>query len=322
MGIDRKFIDFDEEIGKIYGRLTVIRFSHIDKNGDRYYECVCDCLNETKVILEWPNLKRHKRGCGCLTPEEHPPSSNKSHNWKGFGEIHGWYFSRCKRVALKRGISFEVSGEEIWEKFLQQDRKCALSGLPLKFAANQNDKNIASLDRIDNKLGYIKGNIQWVHKHINYLKGKITEKKIFEYCSKITRWEVVNKLESVKIEPEEDVGWKKGLLGSRYSSIRYYSRKLNRDFNVSKEYLWKLFISQGKLCALSGIPLVMGYKSLIQTASLDRIDSSKGYIENNVQWVHKDINMMKQEYSQEQFIEYCRLITKTSQEKALTEIQN
>ena len=37
--------------------------------------------------------------------------------------------------------------------------------------------------------------------------------------------------------------------------------------------------------------------------SLDRIDSSKGYEENNVQWVHKDINLMKNKYDNKYFIE-------------------
>jgi len=41
------------------------------------------------------------------------------------------------------------------------------------------------------------------------------------------------------------------------------------------------------------------------TASLDRIDSSKGYIEGNVQWVHKMVNMSKQQYTQEEFINMC-----------------
>ena len=44
------------------------------------------------------------------------------------------------------------------------------------------------------------------------------------------------------------------------------------------------------------------------TASLDRIDSSKGYVEGNVQWVHKMINMSKQQYSQEEFIDMCKAV--------------
>ena len=44
------------------------------------------------------------------------------------------------------------------------------------------------------------------------------------------------------------------------------------------------------------------------TASLDRIDSSKGYTIDNIQWLHKDINKMKWDFSQEKFLELCKKI--------------
>lgn len=40
-------------------------------------------------------------------------------------------------------------------------------------------------------------------------------------------------------------------------------------------------------------------------ASLDRIDSNMDYQEENVQWLHKDINMMKQQFDQDYFIQMC-----------------
>lgn len=44
-------------------------------------------------------------------------------------------------------------------------------------------------------------------------------------------------------------------------------------------------------------------------ASLDRIDSSLGYIIGNVQWVYKGVNFMKGEMSHDYFIEMCKMIT-------------
>ena len=44
------------------------------------------------------------------------------------------------------------------------------------------------------------------------------------------------------------------------------------------------------------------------TASLDRIDSKKAYTVDNIQWVHKDINMLKNKYDQEYFIHMCTLV--------------
>ena len=46
-----------------------------------------------------------------------------------------------------------------------------------------------------------------------------------------------------------------------------------------------------------------------QTASLDRIDNSKGYIVGNVQWVHKQVNFMKGTMEQKEFIKFCKLIS-------------
>lgn len=37
--------------------------------------------------------------------------------------------------------------------------------------------------------------------------------------------------------------------------------------------------------------------------SLDRVDSSKGYIRGNIQWVTKRINWMKGDLSMEEFLE-------------------
>lgn len=83
------------------------------------------------------------------------------------------------------------------------------------------------------------------------------------------------------------------------------------EFKLTIEEAWNLFLSQGRECALSGLPIKfkLNYKD-DQTASLDRIDSSKGYTLNNVQWVHKDINRMKTDFTQEQIINYCNLIAK------------
>lgn len=77
------------------------------------------------------------------------------------------------------------------------------------------------------------------------------------------------------------------------------------DFNVSIEFIGDLLESQSNKCALSGLPI--NYRA--KTISLDRIDSSKGYIEGNVQWVHKDINMMKRHYEEAYFKYLCKLVS-------------
>ena len=85
------------------------------------------------------------------------------------------------------------------------------------------------------------------------------------------------------------------------------------EFAITIEYGWELFLLQNRTCALSGEILSFARSmkkpySLKQTASLDRIDSNLGYIHGNVQWVHKELNVMKMDASQEDFIEWCRKI--------------
>lgn len=93
----------------------------------------------------------------------------------------------------------------------------------------------------------------------------------------------------------------------------------NLEWNVSDEYLAELLEQQNMKCALSGIDLCVSNYSigskrgrLETTISLDRIDSSKGYIEGNVQWVHKSINIMKSTLTQEEFINFCKLVVENN----------
>ena len=80
-------------------------------------------------------------------------------------------------------------------------------------------------------------------------------------------------------------------------------------FNITVEDVWFLYTSQEGRCALSGMPIGWAEIGPKHTASIDRIDSSKGYLKDNVQLLHKDVNFMKQQFNQEYFIEVCKAIS-------------
>lgn len=87
----------------------------------------------------------------------------------------------------------------------------------------------------------------------------------------------------------------------------------NIPFDVTIQDVWDIFEKQQGKCALSGLDLVF-YKNHKnkgeQTASLDRIDSSRGYTKDNLQWIHKDINYMKSDLPQDAFVALCELVSK------------
>jgi hypothetical protein len=93
------------------------------------------------------------------------------------------------------------------------------------------------------------------------------------------------------------------LTRTRFLQIKHSAKRRNLKFEVTIEEIWNLFISQNKKCALSGVPLEFN-----KNASLDRIDSKDHYILYNLQWIHKDLNFMKQEYDQTYFISLCSLV--------------
>lgn len=103
----------------------------------------------------------------------------------------------------------------------------------------------------------------------------------------------------------------KNIPKSIFTYIKAGAKKRNKDFDITIEYMNELWEKQNGICALSGIQLNISEKVTDRTnttASLDRIDSSKGYVEGNVQWVHKDINRIKWGLTNEKFIDYCKRV--------------
>ena len=76
-------------------------------------------------------------------------------------------------------------------------------------------------------------------------------------------------------------------------------------FNLTLQQVSELFDLQKGKCALTKLDISFSAK----TASLDRINSELGYEEGNVQWLHKDINMMKRHYTEDYFKHLCRLVS-------------
>jgi hypothetical protein len=79
----------------------------------------------------------------------------------------------------------------------------------------------------------------------------------------------------------------------RLSSVKYRSKKKNLEFNLTKKYLESIY-PENNTCPLLNIPLDWDSDPKHPTTpSIDRIDSSKGYIKGNVQWVSWRANTLK-----------------------------
>lgn len=150
------------------------------------------------------------------------------------------------------------------------------------------------------------GETQLVSKH-NLLIGKSVRcKKCSNKKSGKTRFKLYNSF---------PIGlWNRFIRGAKDRNI---------EFNITIEYAWSVYLKQNRKCAISGLELefctsqsinkTTGRKTYFRhTISLDRIDSNKGYIEGNIQWLHKDINKMKLDHDQEYFISLCKKIVENN----------
>lgn len=127
------------------------------------------------------------KSCGCDKSGYLKITGKNNKRFTGCEDISGRYWGRIKESAKTRNFEFNITIEYAWELFIKQNRKCNLSGLPIKFSFTRNkDDETASLDRIDSKIGYVEGNVQWVHKHINMMKNAHSQDYFINLCKLIS----------------------------------------------------------------------------------------------------------------------------------------
>src|SRR6185312_3060272 len=192
-----------------FGKLTVV-----DKNGGSvvypkmFWLCKCVCGNYVD-IADIALKNKILTSCGCdlnIVNEQYI-------TWRGYEEIGVTFWHIIRDMAKRRGLSFTITPEYVWELFLKQDRKCALSGLPIEISKRKGRLNknsyhgTASLDRISSFSDYEEGNVQWLHKTVNRIKGCLPQDIFLAFCKLIAENNVIDiskipsSLESKELEP-------------------------------------------------------------------------------------------------------------------------
>lgn len=111
------------------------------------------------------------------------PRGSRHGNWKGCGDISGHRWSEIQRCASRRGITFDITLQQAWTQFIDQNGRCAITGVEINFK-----ERTASLDRIDSTRGYMLENIQWVHKIVNQMKWSLSDQELLEWCQRVVNY--------------------------------------------------------------------------------------------------------------------------------------
>lgn len=163
-------------VGDVYKYWTVIEEGK-DFNGQLRYKCRCKCGHEqylTSTALIHKNRWFQCKHCSDLTN-----SNNMTINNGKIGDLTLSKFNTIKSKASIRNIEFDLDIKYLWDLYISQDKKCAITGDILPSIIK------ASLDRIDSSKGYIKGNVQWVTAQANKCKHILSMPELYEFAKKV-----------------------------------------------------------------------------------------------------------------------------------------
>ncbi len=143
---------------------------------------------------------------------------------------------------------------------------------------------------------------------VSYRNGKMTD----EY------W----KEQYEKQKKTFDIKSQCGNLRDEYSPFRFFLNKgkssiikHKNEINIDEKYLKELWEKQNGICPYTGIKMILpasthksqSIKSL-KRASLDRIDSTKGYLKDNVEFVCLGVNLAKCNFTKKEAISFFKEI--------------
>lgn len=164
-------------IGDVYGHWTVISGPNkkVHKNNVAY-KCRCSCGNES-FISSW-DLRSRRSTC-CNKCKGTKSGELLTYQNGRVGDLCANQFGKIRKSAEIRGLDFNVSISYLWNLFINQNKRCAITGDEISSIKQ------ASLDRINSEYGYIEGNVQWVTKQANLSKHLMSMEQLYEFCRKV-----------------------------------------------------------------------------------------------------------------------------------------
>lgn len=192
----RKFLREVPPVGKKFGQWTVVstetksgsEITPGSKNRNIYWKCQCVC---GRVSWKQASLLKQGKTLACKS------CSQKSFiDENGLIEINKILFH--KYLQTKNGITtrkfrgkrpkltFTISLKDLVNLYESQKHKCCFSGLSLEpdLTKTLQEQNL-SIDRKDSYKGYTLDNIQLVDKHINMMKGSLSDEEFIDLCVKV-----------------------------------------------------------------------------------------------------------------------------------------
>lgn len=164
-------------VGNRYNMLTVVEFVGYDKNGNYKWTCKCDCGNYRDVVTR--DLKNgHTKSCGCWRDIRLRLPEGEA----AFNRVYNHY----RKEASDSNRVFELTKEYFRELILSDCYYCGDPPSNVRKMPRVNGVLVYNgVDRIDNSIGYVLGNVRPCCKDCNFLKGFRSEGILLDKVKKI-----------------------------------------------------------------------------------------------------------------------------------------
>lgn len=187
-----------------------------------------------------------------------------------------------KSSAITKQLNFEITLDEYK----------SIVRLPCHYCGIVQEKGFNGMDRMDSTLGYVMGNCVSCCQMCNYMKKCMSPDVFVKMAQHIDSYS--KKTDTFYPEIFKDTKLVKYSLSKLSALIR------NIPFDVSKEIF---DAKKQECCYLCGKENSETHKN-----GIDRVDSSIGYVESNMQSCCGNCNIMKSNYTLESFLEKCTLV--------------
>lgn len=205
--------DYSNEIGKKYGRLTIIEIQRV-KGGKALAICECDCGN-TKTTQYTNLLNNRTKSCGCYSDECRKNKVNKhyKHNMSKDRLYHIWgsMKGRCYNSKMRNYKNYGGRGITVCDEWRNDFLKFK------EWALKNGYNECLSIDRIDVNGNYEPSNCRWVTWKVQNW-NKRTNKLTYEQYEKLTE-------KGYRSETIKDRMIRKGLSFEKAISLPLYSHE-------------------------------------------------------------------------------------------------
>lgn len=164
-----------DETGNRYGRLLVLERVKNSTKDQAQWRCMCDCGNE--IIVPGGRLRSgNTKACGCLW--RLPP---------GGAALNG-LIGRTKGRAKRKGIQWKLSKDDVKYLTKMNCHYCGAEPNQVFSGRTLNGSYIYNgIDRVDNDLGYVLGNVVPCCKICNRAKDVMTRREFLSWIKRVWR---------------------------------------------------------------------------------------------------------------------------------------